>query len=96
MAPIAVGHLVSLDLIDLDPRDEPIEKEHLDALRSGLSSPYDFPPLVVVKKEDGRYLMQDGQHRYTILKEMGITKFPVIRDIAEEENRKSHDSLSSL
>lgn len=93
---MVLGRLVSLDLIDLDPRDEPIEKEHLDELRSRLDSPYDFPPLTVVKKEDGRYLMRDGQHRYTILKEMGITKFPVIRDIAEEENRKSYDSLSSL
>lgn len=80
------GVLISLDKIRPNPFHPPADREHLNQMRKGLKDYRNLPPLVVVKN-GGHWDLIDGEHRYTLLKELGVESFPCIRDIGEEHRR---------
>ncbi len=79
-----------LNIIDVEPNKEQprkaFDKEKLDALTSSISEIGVILPIIVTKKESGRYMIIAGERRWRAAKAAGLKKIPaIIKDYEEKE-----------
>ncbi len=79
-----------LNIIDVEPNKEQprkaFDKEKLDALTSSISEIGVILPIIVTKKESGRYMIIAGERRWRAAKAAGLKKIPaIIKNYEEKE-----------
>ena len=79
-----------LNIIDVEPNKEQprkaFDKEKLDALTSSISEIGVILPIIVTKKESGRYMIIAGERRWRAAKASGLKKIPaIIKNYEEKE-----------
>ena len=79
-----------LNIIDVEPNKEQprkaFDKEKLDALTSSISEIGVILPIIVTKKESGRYMIIAGERRWRAAKAAGLKKIPaIIKDYEDKE-----------
>lgn len=71
---IAIASKGDIDVISHQRKPRPA---HLKALTASIERMGFVTPLVAVER-DGRYVVIDGQHRFTAATELGVKEFPVV------------------
>lgn len=79
-----------LNIIDVEPNKEQprkvFDKEKLDALTSSISEIGVILPIIVTKKDSGRYMIIAGERRWRAAKAAGLKKIPaIIKNYEEKE-----------
>lgn len=79
-----------LNIIDVEPNKEQprkaFDKEKLEALTSSISEIGVILPIIVTKKESGRYMIIAGERRWRAAKAAGLKKIPaIIKNYEEKE-----------
>jgi len=70
---------VSIDIIDFNPYNPNIYTDRmLEGLKENIKRYGFIEPGVASKKEDGRYLILDGEHRVLAMKDLGFIEIPII------------------
>ena len=87
--PYSLG-MVPLDAIDIDEQvrdsDDKYTQEELDGLALTIYADGLFNPIMLIPKDDGRYDLEQGEHRYLAFDH--LRKSEMIRDVKIEKRQQ--------